>query len=117
MRCRSRNLLSGRLEPQTDDTDSLMIEAHLTEQLIGSFFRVYRDLGFGFLEPVYRNSLAVELQHCGIQSRREVLTEVAYRGVLVGKYRIDLLVEEKVLVEVKATKVYVTRMNANYSTT
>jgi len=57
-----------------------MIEAPLTEQLIGSFFRVYRDLGFGFVEPVYRNSLAVELAYCGVETRREVLTEVVYRG-------------------------------------
>jgi GxxExxY protein len=81
-----------------------MLEATLTEQIIGSFFPVYRDLGFGFLEPVCVNALSVELRSRGLKVQREVPFEVVYRGVPVGKYRADLIVENRVLVEVKASK-------------
>ncbi|MEX2151735.1 MAG: GxxExxY protein [Gemmatimonadaceae bacterium] len=62
-----------------------MLEANLTGQVLGCFYPVYNDLGFGFSEPVYSNSMCVELQSPGIATKREVLTEVLYRGVVVGK--------------------------------
>jgi GxxExxY protein len=56
------------------------------------------------LEGSYANALAVELRSKGLSVRREVPIEVVYRGVPVGMYRVDLIVEESVLVEVKSTK-------------
>jgi GxxExxY protein len=83
---------------------SQMLEPRLSEQLLDSFFAVYREHGFGFLEGVYSNSMAVELQDLGLEVLREVPVEVSYRGVPVGRYRLDLVVNDRLLVEVKATK-------------
>jgi GxxExxY protein len=72
--------------------------------VLAAFFTVYRELGYGFLEAVYVNALYVELTKCGIDVKREVLTEVLYAGVSVGTYRIDVLVAGRIMIEVKSTK-------------
>lgn len=74
----------------------------LTERILNSCFTVYRALGHGFLESVYRNALCVELNQRGIAARREVPVEILYLGVPVGTYRIDILVDDKVIIEAKA---------------
>ena len=79
-----------------------LLHRALTDEIIGGCYSVYRALGHGFLENVYKNALAVELGRRGLSVKREVLVEVCYLGVSVGTYRIDLLVEDKVIVEVKA---------------
>ena len=81
-----------------------MIEAQLSNRIIGAFLRVHQLLGYGFLEAVYVNALAVELQFCGVSFRREVPIEVTYRGVPVGTYRIDMVVEDRIIIEVKSSK-------------
>lgn len=75
-----------------------------TDLIIGAFFHVYNDLRFGFLEAVYANALAIELRERGLQVEREVPVDVYYRGIAVGKYRVDLLVDGRIVVEVKACK-------------
>lgn len=64
---------------------------------------MYNTLGYGFLENVYRNALAVELEKRGLKVAREVPVQVFYRGVVVGHYRMDIVVEGHILIEVKAT--------------
>src|SRR6476659_2734733 len=81
-----------------------LVEHQLTGQIIGCFRRVYNALDIGFLESVYRNALALELTSHGLNTRTEVPIEVLYRGVEVGFFRIDLLVEHKVAIEVKSTE-------------
>ena len=81
-----------------------LVERQLTGQIIESFFTVYNELDFGMLEGVYRNALAVELSRHDLNARAEVPIEVLYRGVEVGFFRVDLLVEDTVAVEVKATE-------------
>ena len=76
----------------------------ITHEVIGGFYCVYNDLGYGFLERPYVNALTVELAFRGLKVEREVPFEIIYRGVNVGVYRADLLVESKVIVEVKASK-------------
>jgi GxxExxY protein len=85
----------------------IMLEANLSEQVLAAFFEVYRELGYGFLEAVYINALFIELTKRGIDVRREVLVEVLYEGVSVGTYRIDLLVGNRIMIEVKSTKAIV----------
>lgn len=80
-----------------------LLHAEITDQVIGAFFEVYRRLGYGFLETPYKNALAVELGFRGLKVAREVPVEIQYRGVGVGIYRIDMLVETKVLIEAKAS--------------
>jgi GxxExxY protein len=81
------------------------VERELTGEIIGAFYECYNELGFGFLESVYRRALAIELRLRGFQVAEEGLVEVVFKGVHVGTYRLDLLVEQRVVVEVKATSV------------
>lgn len=74
----------------------------LTGRIIASFHAVHHTLGYGFLEPVYRKALAVELEYRGLTVAQEVPFEVLYRGVTVGNYRVDLIVESSVVVETKS---------------
>jgi len=74
----------------------------ITREIIRIFFKVYNILGDGFLERVYVGAMKVELDRAGLRCVRELPIKVNYEGVIVGEYFCDLLVEEKVLVEVKA---------------
>ncbi len=78
--------------------------ADITEKIIGAFFIVYKALGYGFLEKVYANALAVELRRVGLKVIQEAQISVYYQGVVVGEYFADLLVADKVIVEIKALK-------------
>jgi GxxExxY protein len=75
----------------------------LTYAIIGAFYAVYNVLGYGFLESVYRNALVVELRRRGLQVHHEVPVEVFYLGESVGFFRMDIVVEGKVLLEVKSS--------------
>lgn len=79
----------------------MLKHADITKTIIGAFYTVYNGLGYGFLEKVYRNALAHELQHCGLQVIVEQPISVFYAGVVVGEYFADLIVENKVIVELK----------------
>ena len=81
-----------------------MLHSDLSEKLLGCFFHVYREFGYGFLESVYSNALATELEYQGIPVQRQVTVELFHRGNRVGLYRIDLVVENRILVEVKSTR-------------
>ncbi|MBU3923527.1 MAG: GxxExxY protein [Nanoarchaeota archaeon] len=74
----------------------------ITREIIRIFFKVYNILGDGFLERVYVGAMKVELDRAELRCVRELPIKVNYEGVIVGEYFCDLLVEEKVLVEVKA---------------
>lgn len=80
-----------------------LYEAELTETIVRSAIRVHRDLGPGLLESVYERCLSVEIAAQGRRVQRQVEMPLVYRGRPVGcAYRADLLVEGRVLVEVKA---------------
>jgi GxxExxY protein len=81
-----------------------LIEGALTESIIGAFYTVYRVLGFGFLETIYSASMEKELTKRGHRVAREVLVPVYYLGELVGYQRLDMLVDDRVIVENKATE-------------
>jgi len=76
----------------------------ITEQILQSFYKVYHVLGHGFLEKVYENSLAVELRERGLSVQQQAPIRVLYKGRPVGEYFADLLVEETVIVEIKAAQ-------------
>jgi GxxExxY protein len=75
----------------------------LTHEIIGSFYTSYNQLGFGYLEPVYANALALEMKARGLEVRREVPFDIRYRNQIVGHYRCDMVVNGVVVVEVKAS--------------
>ena len=76
----------------------------ITEAILKSFYLVYNMLGYGFLEKVFANALAIELRRMGYTVEREARIYVYYQGEIVGEYYADLLVENVVLVETKAVK-------------
>ena len=82
-------------------SDDLYPLQRLTGRIIHASHRVHRTLGYGFSEVVYRRALAVELQFMGLAVSQEVPYEVVYRGVVVGVYQADMVVESAVIVETK----------------
>jgi GxxExxY protein len=74
----------------------------LTERVIGAAIRVHRELGPGFLESIYEEALAIELAHLSIGFQRQKPVPIFYRGHAVGEHRVDLLIENDVVVELKA---------------
>ena len=79
-----------------------LAEEALTHSIIGAFFEVYNTLGYGFPESVYVEALARELRRRGHRVEREALVKVWYKGEIIARQRVDLLVDDKVIVEVKA---------------
>src|ERR1700689_4212114 len=77
-------------------------EQDLTEKILQAAFAVHNALGAGFLERVYSNALAVELRAQGIAIQIELPLKIKYRDAIVGDYVADLVVERRVLVELKA---------------
>jgi GxxExxY protein len=78
--------------------------ADTTKKLLDCFFDVYHELGFGFLEAVYGNALAIALTQEEIPFRREFAVPVFFRGLLVGTYKADFLVANDIIVELKAAR-------------
>jgi GxxExxY protein len=78
----------------------------VTEKIIGCAFTVSNTLGAGFLEKVYENALALEIQKAGLKVLQQYPIHVRYDGVVVGEYFADLLVQDKVVVEIKAVKAF-----------
>ena len=76
----------------------------LTREIIGSFYDVYNNLGYGFLEKVYENALVLELKAKGMKVEPQKPIQVVYRQQVIGEYFADLVVESKVIVEIKAVK-------------
>ena len=76
----------------------------LTEKIIGVFYDVYHELGYGFLESVYEESLVISLREAGLRFERQLAIPVWFRGHQVGQFRGDILVEGKVLLELKSTR-------------
>jgi GxxExxY protein len=72
--------------------------------VIGCAFKVGNKLGFGYLEKCYKNALALELRKLGLNVSPEHPIDVLYDGVVIGEYFADLLVEDLVIIELKATK-------------
>ncbi|MEI6634616.1 MAG: GxxExxY protein [Chlamydiota bacterium] len=76
----------------------------LTEQILVAFYRVYSELGYGFLEKVYENAMGIELNKSGLHCIPQSPIRVLYDGQSIGEYFADILVEGKVIVEIKASK-------------
>lgn len=78
----------------------------VTQQLIGAAFEVHNVLGYGFLERVYQRAMQVELQSGGVKVELEPLIKVSFKDVVVGDYAADLLVADKIIVELKTDVTY-----------
>jgi GxxExxY protein len=75
-----------------------------TEIVIGTFYDVYNELGYGFLESVYREAMVVALNNSGVQVEREKSVDVYFRNTRVGAFRMDLVVADCVVIELKSAR-------------
>src|SRR5437016_2155538 len=81
-----------------------MKNEELTGKIIGVFFGVYNELGSGFLESVYEAAMQIALEAAGLRAGRQIPIDVWFRGQKVGEFRADLLVEDTVILELKAAR-------------
>ncbi len=83
-------------------TVTQVLHKELTGKILQAFYSVYRELGGGFVESVYERALANELTRIGLRAERQVPITVCYRTRPVGLFRADILVEDSVILELKA---------------
>jgi GxxExxY protein len=76
----------------------------LTQKIIGVFYEVYNELGAGFVESVYREAMRLALRQANLKVETEVPIQVRFRGEVVGVFRADLVVNDTVLIELKASE-------------
>jgi GxxExxY protein len=81
---------------------SNLLHGDLTERILGAFFQVHHELGYGFVEAVYSAAMAIMLLEMGLRVEREVPIAVYFHGIMVGSFRADMIVESKVILEFKA---------------
>ena len=81
-----------------------MKHQELTDRIICCFYNVYNKLGYGFLEKVYEKAMLIELGKTGLTAQAQAPIKVNYDGQLVGEYQADLLIENRVIVELKAVR-------------
>ncbi len=91
-------------QPQIHTDEHRKAVNEITESIIGCAFRVANTLGCGFLEKVYENAMSHELTKCGMVVRQQAPLTVHYDDTIVGNYTADLLVDDQVIVELKAVK-------------
>jgi GxxExxY protein len=85
-------------------TDKKLIFADLTYKVRGAIFTVYNELGFGHKENIYQKALIKEFGILNISYKQEVGLDVKYKGDVVGKYRPDFIIDDKIIVELKSVE-------------
>ncbi len=93
-----------RINQRTKLIKMELLHKDLTDIIIKTFYEVYNELGYGFLEKVYQNSLYLELKNKGLEVIAQKKIKVFYKGIEVGEYYADLIVEDKVILELKAAE-------------
>lgn len=83
----------------------MLLHESITQEIIGSFYKVHNSLGLGFLEKVYENAMVIELEKSGLSVQRQHKIDVYYDEKMVGVYYADLLIEGKVIIELKACSI------------
>jgi GxxExxY protein len=76
----------------------------ITDKIIKAFYNVYNSLGYGFLEKVYLNAMLIELRSLGLIYEKQKQISVYFKNILVGEYYADIIVENKVIIELKAAE-------------
>lgn len=93
------------MQSQTTRTDTAAARINeLSSRIIGAALTVHRALGNGFLEKLYENALVHELRKAGLAVSQQHPMVVRYDGIVVGEYTVDLLIENTILVELKAAR-------------
>jgi len=82
-----------------------LLHQEITDAIIKAYYDVYNELGYGFLEKVYQNAMYVELKHRGFRVDAQKQIKVYYKGNEVGEYYSDLVINDLVILELKANEV------------
>ena len=82
----------------------MLLYKEMTDKIIKCFYNVYNELGHGFLEAIYENSLVILLREEGLKVEQQKDLVVKFRNIIVGKYMTDLIVNDKIILELKAAK-------------
>jgi len=96
-------IMKAGTEEARNQTSGLEHE-ELTGQIIGAAIEVHRALGPGFIESIYENALVIALRKHGLTVEQQREVEILFDGQLVGKHRLDLFVEEEIVIDLKAVK-------------
>lgn len=96
--------LPPSLSPWSKTEASKFFHGALTDRVIACAISVHKELGPGFLESIYEEAFAIELERKQISYERQLPVRVRYQGVSVGMHRIDLIIDKKVVIELKAVK-------------
>lgn len=81
-----------------------LLHKDITDKIIKAFYKVYNELGYGFLEKVYENALFLELKEMGLYCEKQKQIKVFYNGQIVGEYFSDIIVNSCVIIELKAAE-------------
>jgi GxxExxY protein len=102
----NKDLIVECLSSKTADvsTHQPFLYENLTRKIIGISYEVMNELGIGFLESIYHRALEIALRQNGFHVQSEVPIQVSFRGTNVGNFKADLIVDQKIIVEVKATE-------------
>ena len=98
------NVYNPAFEPRRHRGTELEELNQLTEKIIGCAIEVHRNLGPGLLEATYEEAMCIELTDAGVKYRRQMPFPILYKGRTLGEYRLDLLVEDAVIVEIKSVE-------------
>ena len=103
------NLPPGHVATETNESsnDEFAEINPLTQRIIGCAIEVHRVLGPGLLEPMYESAICIEFDEANLKYARQISLPAYYKGRLLGEYRVDLVVDDRVLVEIKSVE----RMN------
>ena len=86
----------------------------ISDSIIQVFYKVYNALGYGFLEKVYENAMSIDFNNIGIKYLNQFPIQVYYGGEIIGDYIADFIVEDKIIVEIKAIKSLQNQMKISY---
>jgi len=84
-----------------------LLHKDITEEIINAYYFVYNELGFGFLEKVYENAMLIELKSRGFKVESQKIVKVHFKDSIVGEYFADIIVEDKIILELKSCEALV----------
>ena len=91
---------------------SKLVYKELSDRVLGAVFKVHNRLGPGLLESAYEGACAIEFRHCGLKVERQVVYPLYYEGELAGAYVADMVVDDKIILELKSVKTLTPMMEA-----
>jgi GxxExxY protein len=93
-------------EPRMNANEHERKHWDLCHQIVGVFYAVYNELGYGFLEAVYEKAFAIGLAEVGLSVAQQVATPIRFRNRIIGDYKADIIVNNLVLLELKAARTF-----------